>query len=56
MTKDDLAMALRCCRAEDCEHCPVQLEICDELRVDMEAVPADLVDLVIDALETKIMI
>lgn len=53
MTKDDLAMALRCCRAEDCEHCPVQLEICDELIVDMESVPADLVDLIIDALESK---
>ena len=51
MNKNDLLMAIRCCREDDCENCPVQGEICDQLRVDMVELPEELVALVEDALE-----
>jgi hypothetical protein len=50
ITKQELREAIRCCRSDDCEHCPLQEEICDELRVDMVDLPEDLVDLIDDAL------
>ena len=49
-TKEELRAALRCCRNDDCEHCPLQEEICDELRVDMVDLPEDLVNMIEDAL------
>lgn len=48
--KKDLRTALRCCRADNCEDCPMQEEICDEFRVDMESVPAELLDMIDQAL------
>ena len=37
--------AIRCCRKQEgCEMCPLQGEICDELYVEMEEVPAELLD------------
>lgn len=45
--------ALRCCRADDCENCPLQPEICDELAVEMESVPAELLDRIEEELERK---
>lgn len=51
ITKTELLEAVRCCRKDDCEHCPLQAEICDELRVDMVDLPEDLVALVEEALE-----
>ena len=53
MNKEDLKKAIRCCREDDCENCPALGEICDNLRVDMEDLPVDLVDQLIDALEAK---
>ena len=53
MSKEDLIKAIRCCREDDCENCPMLGEICDNLRVDMEDLPVDLVDQLIDALEAK---
>ena len=53
ITKEELREAIRCCRNDDCENCPLQREICDELRVDMVDLPEDLVALVEDALEDK---
>jgi len=50
-TKEELRAAIRCCRNDDCENCPLQRAICDELRVDMVDLPEDLVALVEDALE-----
>ena len=50
-TKEELRAAIRCCRNDDCENCPLQGEICDELRVDMVDLPEELVALVEDALE-----
>ena len=49
--KDELLKAIQCCRADDCEHCPLQNEICDQLAVVMESVPAELLDLIEEELE-----
>ena len=44
---EDVLDALRHCRTEDgCIGCPLQAEICDELIVEMEEVPAELLDLI----------
>ena len=43
--------AIRCCRDDLCVHCPLQKEICDELRVDMESVPAELLEMIEDEME-----
>lgn len=50
ITKTELREAVRCCREDDCEHCPLQSEICDELRVDMVDLPEGLVEMVETAL------
>lgn len=47
----NILKAIRCCRDDLCSRCPMQLEICDELRVEMESLPAGLVDLVEEAME-----
>jgi len=49
----DLLKAIRCCRDDNCKYCPLQQEICDELRVEMESLPAELVDMIEDELEEK---
>ena len=49
----DVLEALRCCRADDCVNCPLQPEICDELAVEMESVPAELLDRIEEELERK---
>lgn len=52
--KRELKEAIRCCRVEGgCEQCPLQLEICDELVVEMENIPAGLMDLIEEALEDQ---
>lgn len=48
--KNDVLTAIRCCRSDDCEHCPLQLQICDELKVEMVELPEELVDMVEEAL------
>lgn len=53
MSKEDLIKAIRCCREDDCENCPMLGEICDNLRVDMEDLPVDLVDQVLEMLEER---
>ena len=50
-TKEELRAAIRCCRNDDCENCPLQRAICDQLRGDMVDLPEELVALVEDALE-----
>ena len=47
----NILKAIRCCRDDLCSKCPMQLEICDELRVEMESLPARLVDTIEDELE-----
>lgn len=42
---------IRCCRDDMCTQCPVQKDICDELWVDMETIPAELVDMIEEQLE-----
>lgn len=49
----ELREAIRCCRADDCENCPLQQQICDQLAVVMESVPAELLDLIEEALEDE---
>ena len=51
--REKLLAAIRCCRQDDCEHCPMQEEVCDELRVDMEELPAELIDFIERELESK---
>ena len=51
MTKRERILeAIRCCRVQACEQCPLMLEICDELRVEMVNVPAELLDKIEDEL------
>ena len=46
--------ALQCCRKDDgCDGCPLQGEICDELIVEMEEVPAELLDLIEQILQQR---
>ena len=51
--RSDVLKAIRCCRDDNCRYCPLQGEICDQLRVDMESLPAELVDMIEDELEEK---
>ena len=51
--REKILAAIRCCRVDDCENCPLQGEICDELCVEMESLPAELVDMVEEELELK---
>lgn len=46
--------AIRCCRDDLCTQCPLQKDICDELWVDMETIPAELVDMIEEQLEELI--
>lgn len=47
-----IKLALKCCRrGGSCERCPLQEEICDKLYVDMEDVPAELLDMIADELD-----
>ena len=46
--------AIRCCRDDFCTKCPLQREICDELGVGMEKLPAELVEMIEEELEEKI--
>ena len=47
----DVIKAVRCCRDDNCKYCPLQKEICDELWVDMESLPVELVDMIEAELE-----
>ena len=51
----DVLKALRCCRDDICIHCPLQLEICDELDISMESVPSELLDKIEAELNEKIL-
>lgn len=52
--REELIKAIRCCRKSDCEHCPLQRDICDELDVLMESVPVELLNMIEDELETNL--
>lgn len=41
---EDLMEAIRCCRDKKCDECPMQEEICDQLRVAMLDLPEELVE------------
>lgn len=47
----DLLEAIRCCRDKRCNDCPMQLEICDQLRVAMLDLPEELVEKIEEELE-----
>ena len=50
-----IRLALKCCRrGGSCERCPLQEEICDQLYVDMEDVPAELLDMIAEEMEEDI--
>ena len=50
----EILKAIRCCRDKLCTKCQLQAEICDELWVDMETIPAELVDMIEEQLEEKL--
>ena len=50
----DVLKAIRCCRDDLCAVCPLQGTICDHLAVEMESLPADLVDMIEEELEEKV--
>ena len=50
MTKDELKLAIRCCRNGRCSECPMQDVICDDLIVDTAEVPVELLDWIEDEL------
>lgn len=52
--REELIKAIRCCRKSDCEHCPLQRDICDELDVLMESIPVELLNMIEDELETNL--
>lgn len=57
MTKRERTLeTIRCCRVQACERCPMMEEICDELRVDMVDLPEELVDMIEEELENKIVV
>lgn len=45
--------AVRCCRKDNCICCPLQRKICDKLLVEMESLPAELVDMIEHELEKE---
>ena len=45
--------AIMCSKQGLCEACPMQVETCDELRVDTIELPEELVDRIEEALEAK---
>ena len=49
----EVLKAIRCCRDDNCRYCPLQKEICDELKVEMESLPSELVDMIEEELESK---
>ena len=49
--RKEIRKAIQCCREDQCARCPLQKEICDELKVEMESVPAELLDMIEEALE-----
>lgn len=54
--REKIRIALKCCRQDGgCETCPLQKEICDQLYVDMENVPAELLDMIAEELENEVM-
>lgn len=44
--KDHLLDAIECCMNGQCDQCPLQLQICDELEVATVCLPAALVDMI----------
>ena len=49
--REEIREALRCCRIGDCTGCPLQEQICDELTVAMDDVPAELLDMIEEILD-----
>ena len=44
--RERILAALKCCRHDLCENCPIQLDICDTLYVETDVIPTDLLDLI----------
>ena len=47
----EILKAIRCCRDDFCNECPMLHDFCDELKVEMESLPAQLIDMIEDVLE-----
>lgn len=44
MTDRDVIRALQCCRKDNCAGCPLLETVCDEFPVEMESLPAALLN------------
>lgn len=53
--RERIAEAIRCCREQACDQCPMQTETCDEFVVRMNSLPEELVDRILDELENKVV-
>ena len=47
----DVLKAIKCCREDRCDECPLQGQICDTLFVEMTELPTELVELIEEILE-----
>ena len=50
---EKLLKTIECCKEKRCSECPMQQEICDQLRVAMLDLPEDLVDKIEETLSNK---
>lgn len=48
-----LLKTIQCCREKRCDECPMQVEICDELKVAMLDLPEELVEKIEEELINK---
>ena len=51
--REKLLKALQCCREGDCRGCPMCGEICDELELELEEIPTELLDRIEEELKDE---
>jgi len=49
--REMILKAIECCRRGHCENCPLQRDICDDLMVDTEVIPTELLDMIEEELK-----
>lgn len=51
--REKLLKALKCCREGDCTSCPMIGEICEDLILELEEIPTELLDKIQEWLSRK---
>ena len=54
--RERILEAIRCCREQACERCPMMEETCDDFAVRMNSLPEELVNQIVDELEHNIIV